>query len=94
MSILKGAGALANPPTVAGRGVVISMNATPQMMAVLEQMSQESGQPLDVVFTQAIALYRAALNVTAEGKHLGYTTSPDALEVEFTDIVSPEGSSA
>ena len=73
------------------QGATITFDATPQMMGVLQQLTQDSGQPLDVVLTQAIALYRVALQVAAEGKHLGYATSADALDVEFTDLVGPRG---
>jgi hypothetical protein len=69
----------------------ITLEVTPEMMRTLERMSRESGQPLDVVFTRAIALYQGALSATAEGKHVGYTTSPDALEVEFTGLAGTEG---
>ena len=73
------------------QGATITFDATPEMMGVLHQLTHDSGQPLDVVMTQAIALYRAALQVAAEGKHLGYAASADALDVEFTDLVSPRG---
>ena len=72
-------------------GATITFDATPQMMGMLEQLTRDSGQPLDVVLTQALALYRVALQVTSEGKHFGYATSADALDVEFTDLVSPRG---
>ena len=39
----------------------------------------------------AIGLYQAALKAAAEGKHVGYAASPDALDVEFTGIASSEG---
>lgn len=69
----------------------ITMTVSPQMLAVIEQLGRDSGQPLELVFEQAIALYRAALRVASEGKHLGYATSADALEVEFTDLIAPRG---
>ena len=93
MSIIVEAGS-ATMGSFGAQGAVISMNATPQMLAVLQEIAQESGQPLDAVFTQAIALYRAALRVTAEGKHLGYAASASALEAEFTDLIAPQGSLA
>jgi hypothetical protein len=77
----------ANPaPTTA-----ITLNVTPPMMAMLEQISIDSHLPLERVFTKAIALYRAALTAQAEGKHVGYTDSPDELEVEFTGITNDGG---
>jgi hypothetical protein len=72
------------PPT-------ITLEVTPEMMRTLERMSRDSGQPLDVVFTRSIALYQAALRATAEGKHVGYSASPDVLEVEFTGLAGTEG---
>ena len=71
---------------------IITMEVTPQMLATLQQMSRDSGQPLDVVFTRAIGLYHAALKAAAEGRHVGYASSPDALEAEFTGLVGPKGS--
>ena len=69
----------------------ITLEVTPEMMRTLEVMSLESGQPLNVVFTRAIALYQAALRATADGKHVGYAASPDAMEVEFTGLAGIEG---
>ena len=67
-----------------GSSPSITMEVTPQMMATLQRISRDSKQPLDVVFTKAIGLYQATLQATAEGKHVGYSASPDALDVEFT----------
>ncbi len=64
----------------------ITLEVTSEMMTTLQQMASDSGQPLDVVFTHAIALYHAAMRATAGGKHIGYASSPDGLEVEFTGI--------
>jgi len=69
----------------------ITLEVTPEMLATLQEISRDSRQPLDVIFTRAIALYRAALRATAEGKHVGFATSPDALEVEITGLTEPEG---
>lgn len=69
---------------------LVSLEVTPEMMATLEQMTHRYHQPLEVVFTQAIGLYQAALKAAAEGKHVGYAASPDALEVEFTGLAGPE----
>ena len=67
----------------------ITLQVTPEMMATLEQITRDSKQSLDEVFTRAIALYRATLKATAEGKHVGYAASPDALDVEFTGLAGP-----
>jgi len=77
MAIVQGAGTSAPP---------ITLIVTPEMMETLEGIARDSNQPLKEVFTKAIALYRAALRASAEGKHVGYATSPDALEVEFTGL--------
>ena len=66
----------------------ITLEVTPEMMRTLEQIALDSRQPLDVVFTRAIALYQASLKATTEGKHVGYSTSPDDLEVEFTGLAN------
>ncbi|WP_435016047.1 hypothetical protein TA3x_003606 [Tundrisphaera sp. TA3] len=64
----------------------ITLQVTPEMMATLQQMSRESKQPLDVLFTRAIGLYQAALRASADGKYIGYAASPDVLDVEFTGL--------
>jgi hypothetical protein len=69
----------------------ITLEVTPEMLATLKRMAHDSGQPLDVVFTRAIALYQAALRASAEGKHVGYAASSDALDVEFTGLANSEG---
>jgi hypothetical protein len=81
--IARGSGMVTPPPP-------ITLEVTPEMMATLQQISRDSRQPLDVVFTRAIALYQAALRANAQGKHVGYSASPDALEVEFTGLAAPE----
>ena len=82
-AIARGSGRSAAPTS-------ITMDVTPEMMATLEQLSRDSKQPLDAVITRAIALYRAALSATAEGGHVGYAASPDALDVEFIGLTSHE----
>ena len=67
--------------------VEITLSIKPELMAILQGMASESHQTLDAVFTTALALYRASLNALAEGKHIGYTSSPDDLEVEFIGFV-------
>jgi hypothetical protein len=67
------------------------LDVTPEMMTTLEQLARDSKQPLETVFTRAIALYRAALRAAAEGKHVGYATSADSLDVEFTGLAGPGG---
>jgi hypothetical protein len=67
----------------------ITLEVTPEMMATLQQITRDSKQPLDEVFTRAIALYQATLKANAEGKHVGYAASPDALDVEFTGLTGP-----
>lgn len=69
----------------------ITLEVTPEMLETLRQISRNSQQPLDVVFTRAVALYQSALKATSQGKHVGYTASPDALEVEITGLAGPEG---
>lgn len=69
----------------------ITLDVTPEMMATIQQVARDSRQPLEAVFTRAISLYREALRATAEGKHVGYAASPDALEVEFIGLAGPEG---
>jgi hypothetical protein len=54
-------------------------------------LAHDSGQPLNVVFTRAIGLYKAALQATGEGMHVGFAESPDALDVEFTGLAGPGG---
>ncbi len=74
-----------SPPTL------ITLEVTPEMMATLQQIARDSKQPLDMVFTRAIGLYRETLRAAAEGKHIGYAASPDALDVEFTGLVDSGG---
>ena len=69
----------------------LTLSLTPEMMDTLQKMSRDSGQPLGVALTRAIGLYVGALKATAEGKHVGYAATPDALEVEFTGISGPGG---
>lgn len=83
MPTVRGDVTVTTPPT-------LTMQVTPEMLTILQQLTLDSGQPLDVVFTQAIGLYREALRVTSEGKHVGYSASPDALEVEFTGFSNNE----
>lgn len=65
----------------------ITLEVTPGMLATLQKIARDSKQPLEAVFTRAIALYQAAVQATAEGNHVGYAASPDALDVEFTGLV-------
>jgi hypothetical protein len=81
-----------SPVTAEGSGTytpAITLYVTPEMMTTLQQIASDSKQPLEDVFTRAIALYQAALKSIAEGKHVGVAASPDALDVEFTGIVGP-----
>lgn len=64
--------------------VEITMTATPNLVAFIEQLGRDSGQPMERVIEQALALYRVALTAHHEGKHIGLAASPDALDVEFT----------
>lgn len=77
-------------PTTHGSGT-FTLDVTPEMMMTLEQLARDSQQPLAAVFTRAIALYQAALQAAAEGKHVGYATSPDSLDVEFTGLAGTGG---
>ncbi len=81
--------------TMSGQGTStppppISLEVTPEMLRTLQQMSRNYHQPLEVLFTRAIGLYQAALKAAADGKHVGYAASPDALDVEFTGIANSE----
>ncbi len=81
-------------PTLQGSGTStppITLDVTPEMLTTLEHLARDSKQPLATVFTRAIALYQAALKAAAEGKHVGYATSPDSLDVEFTGLADPGG---
>ncbi|HWE37924.1 MAG TPA: ribbon-helix-helix domain-containing protein [Isosphaeraceae bacterium] len=69
----------------------ITLEVTPEMMAALEKLARDSEQPLTEVIRRSLALYRAALDAIAEGKHVGYATSPDSLDVEYTGIVGEGG---
>ncbi len=69
----------------------ITLQVTSEMMETLKQISRDSGQPLEIVFTRAIGLYQAALGAAVAGNHVGYAASSDALDVEFTGFVGPEG---
>jgi hypothetical protein len=79
----RGSGTYTPPPP-------ITLEVSPEMMATLQGLANKSGQRLDVIFTKAIALYQAALQAADQGKHVGYTGSPDALDVEFTGFTGPE----
>jgi hypothetical protein len=68
----------------------ITLQITPEMMTTLEQIARDSNQPLEDVFTRAIALYQGALKATVEGKHVGWATDPEGLEVEWTGITASE----
>ena len=70
----------------------ITLDVTPDMLRTLQDMSAESGRPLPDLMTRAISLYGAALRAIAEGKHVGYSQTPDGLEVEFTGIGASEAS--
>jgi hypothetical protein len=82
MPVIRGSGTFTPP---------LTLDITPEMMTTLEQLARDSKQPLDAVFTRAIALYQAALRATTEGKHVGYASSPDSLDVEFTGLAGPGG---
>ena len=72
-----------------GPPALITLQVTSDMLATLQGMSRDAGQPLDIVFTRAIGLYREALRATSEGNHVGYAASPDVLDVEFTGLAGP-----
>lgn len=84
MSSIHGSGAI--KPTFS-----LTLNVTPEMMRGLEQLARDSKQPLESVFTRALALYREVIRVSDEGKHVGYATSSDALDVEFTGLTDLGG---
>ena len=69
----------------------ITLSVSPEMMAAIQQIARDSRQPLEEVFTRAIALYQASLKAAVEGKHVGYASSTDGLEVEFTGLIAPGG---
>jgi hypothetical protein len=68
----------------------ITLSVTPGLMAAIQQIGRESRLPLEEVFTRAIALYQTSLKANAEGKYVGYASSPDGLEVEFTGLTAPK----
>jgi hypothetical protein len=86
-------GGPATMPALKDQGTLnteITLSVTPGLMAIIQQIARDSRLPLDEVFTRAIALYQTSLKANAEGKHVGYASSTDGLEVEFTGLTSPE----
>ncbi len=69
----------------------LTLDITPEMMTTLEQLSRDSQQPLESVFTRALSLYREALRAAAQGNHIGYAASSDSLDVEFTGLAGSGG---
>jgi hypothetical protein len=65
---------------------LITFELSPSMFAMLQQLSAESGQPIEGVFDRAIALYKASLDALQRGKHVGVAGEPDALETEFVGL--------
>ena len=72
----------------------LNVEVTPEMMALIRQIARDSKQPLEEVFTRAIALYQAALKAKADGMHVGFAPSPEGLEGEFTGLTGPGSESA
>jgi hypothetical protein len=72
----------------------LTLEVPPEMMRMLQQMAKDSNQPMELVVNKAIALYKAALDATARGKHVGFVGSDESLEVEFTGLYGSEGKSA
>ena len=89
MATVQAAGDVSNPSVTLVPGdeeapLLLTMTLSREMLAVVLELGRESGQSLETVFEQAIALYRITLQAKASGKHLGLASSSDALEVDFT----------
>jgi hypothetical protein len=81
-------------PVLNGQGTfnsAITLSVPPDMMEAIQQISHDSRLPVEAVITRAIALYQISLKAISEGKHVGYTSTDDRLEVEFTGLIAPEG---
>ena len=93
MATLQATGGISNPsltlvPDDEQAPLLLTMTLSREMMAVVLELGRDSGQSLETVFEQAIALYRITLQARASGKHLGLASSSDALEVDFTGLAA------
>jgi hypothetical protein len=68
----------------------ITFEISPEMFAMLRQLSAASDQPIEGVFDRAIALYKASLDALREGKHIGVADQAESLDTEFIGLI-PSG---
>ena len=84
---------LATPPIVpVGSSPSITMEVTPQMMADAPSKSRPSRSSRSTWSSRKRSgSIRRPCKRLPRGSVFGYSTSPDALEVEFTGPADPEG---
>jgi hypothetical protein len=64
----------------------ITYQVTPEFYAALVQLSRDTRQDLGEVFTKAIALYKTAVELKLDGKHVGSADVAENLETEFVGL--------
>ena len=68
----------------------VTMTLTPEFYFALEQLTFDTRQDLGRVFAQAIALYKAVVDLKRQGKHVGVVDDENKLDEEFVGLGSAD----
>ena len=60
---------------------------TPAASELLTGLAQETGTTEGDVLRMALGMFKVAVDSTKEGKHVGVTASPEALDIEFVGFM-------
>ena len=70
----------------AGEKVRLSLDVSPQLNDVLEDLARRTGRSKSDVLRQAIALIQVASNARSEGKRIGIAEEGDQLSTEIVGL--------
>jgi hypothetical protein len=60
---------------------------TPEANQLLADLAQAAGTTEGDVLRMALGMFKVAVDSTKEGKHVGVTASPEALDLEFVGFM-------
>lgn len=72
--------------STAGEKVRLSLDVSPQLNKVLEDLAKRTGRSKSDVLRQAIALIQVASNAKREGKKIGIAEESDQLSTEIVGL--------
>jgi hypothetical protein len=63
-----------------------SVGISPQLISMLRELAESSGQGRDAVIVKAFHLYKVSVDARREGKAVGIAPTADVLETEFVGL--------